>query len=167
MTGDEFDPKALRRVVTAIGADGRSTISEDGPSPTLLGASDPAWLAEAWVTDANPLPLEDDRDLAAAEWSLAPPAGGSALRIYQLPPAGEERSNTGMHATPTLDYVVVISGHVWLVMEDGTETELGPGDCAVQRGTLHDWQNRGTTPCVAAAVLIDAGRTAADGPPEE
>jgi quercetin dioxygenase-like cupin family protein len=161
MADARFDPKAMRRVVTALGPDGRSTISADGPAPTILGESTPGWLAEDWVAEGSPPRLDDDRDLAAGEWSLTPPAGGSVLRIYQLPPAGEEGSSTGMHVTPTLDYIVVLSGRVWLTMEDGSEAEFGPGDCCVQRGTLHNWENRGAEPCVAAAVVIDAGRTAA------
>src|SRR5690349_15868974 len=160
MAATPFDPQSLRRVVTALGAGGQSTISADGPAPTILGESTPAWLAEAWVSADSPPERDGDRDLAAGEWSMTPPAGGSILRIYQLPPAGEEGASTGMHVTPTLDYVVVISGRVWLVMEDGSEAELGPGDCAVQRGTTHSWENRGDEPCVAAAVLIDAGGVA-------
>ena len=33
---------------------------------------------------------------------------------------------------------------------------LKAGDVLVQRGTIHNWVNRGTTPCVIAFVLIDA-----------
>ena len=32
-----------------------------------------------------------------------------------------------MHTTDTIDYLVIISGHVTLVLEDG-EAQLGPGD---------------------------------------
>jgi quercetin dioxygenase-like cupin family protein len=155
-----FDPTIMRRVVTALGPDGRSTISADGPAPTILGESTPDWLAEDWVTEGSPPSLDAERDLAAGEWSLTPPPGGSVLRIYQLPPAGSEGASTDMHVTPTLDYIIVLSGRVWLTMEDGSEAELGPGDCCVQHGTPHNWENRGQEPCVAAAVLIDAGRTA-------
>ncbi len=30
------------------------------------------------------------------------------------------------------------------------------GDVLVQRGTIHNWVNRGSQPCVVAAILIDA-----------
>ncbi len=30
------------------------------------------------------------------------------------------------------------------------------GDVLVQRGTIHNWVNRGTEPCIIAFVLIDA-----------
>jgi mannose-6-phosphate isomerase-like protein (cupin superfamily) len=60
-----------------------------------------------------------------------------------------------MHKTNSIDYLVVISGEMSMVMEDG-ETHLKPGDCIVQRGTNHAWVNRSESPCLIAAVLIDA-----------
>ena len=38
-------------------------------------------------------------------------------------------------------------------MEDG-EVHLKPGDVVIQRGTLHNWNNRGTEPCVMAFILV-------------
>ena len=63
-----------------------------------------------------------------------------------------------MHATATLDYVVVIlSGEITLTT-GGTEFLLGPGDLVVQRGAPHDWSNRGSESCFAATVvLVSAG----------
>ena len=60
-----------------------------------------------------------------------------------------------MHQTPTLDYVVILSGELYLIMEDG-ETLLQPGDIVIQRGTNHAWSNRSDEPCIQLAVLIDA-----------
>ena len=39
-------------------------------------------------------------------------------------------------------------------MGNGDETLLKPGDTLIQRGTVHTWRNRGTEPCVMAAVLV-------------
>jgi oxalate decarboxylase/phosphoglucose isomerase-like protein (cupin superfamily) len=39
---------------------------------------------------------------------------------------------------------------------DGTTVHLKAGDVFVQRGTIHNWINRGTAPCVIAVVLIAA-----------
>jgi len=36
-------------------------------------------------------------------------------------------------------------------------------DVLVQRGTIHNWVNRGATPCVIAFVLIDAKPVEVDG----
>lgn len=60
-----------------------------------------------------------------------------------------------MHQTPTLDYIIILSGELYLIVEDG-ETLLKPGDIVIQRGTNHAWSNRSTEPCIQLAVLIDA-----------
>ena len=39
---------------------------------------------------------------------------------------------------------------------DDTEVHLRAGDVLVQRGTIHNWVNRGTVPCVIAFALVDA-----------
>jgi len=40
-----------------------------------------------------------------------------------------EMDNSGMHATDTVDYVIVLSGEVWLELDDGAEVHLKQGDC--------------------------------------
>jgi quercetin dioxygenase-like cupin family protein len=60
-----------------------------------------------------------------------------------------------MHTTRTVDYIIVLSGRVTLLLDKG-EVELRPFDVVVQRGTNHGWVNRGTEPAVMAAILIDA-----------
>ena len=35
---------------------------------------------------------------------------------------------------------------------DGTSVHLKAGDLLVQRGTIHNWVNKGTAPCVIAFV---------------
>ena len=39
---------------------------------------------------------------------------------------------------------------------DGTSVHLKAGDVLVQRGTIHNWVNNGTVPCVIAFALIAA-----------
>ena len=39
---------------------------------------------------------------------------------------------------------------------DDAVVHLKAGDVLVQRGTIHNWVNRGTLPCVMAFILIDA-----------
>ena len=60
-----------------------------------------------------------------------------------------------MHKTATVDYIIVIKGEIWAIMDKG-ETLLKPGDVLVQRGTNHSWSVRGDEPCVIAAVLVSA-----------
>jgi uncharacterized cupin superfamily protein len=57
-----------------------------------------------------------------------------------------------MHSTDTIDILTVISGELVMVTE-GAETILRPGDSVVQRGTAHAWSNRGASVAVAVAVM--------------
>lgn len=158
-----LDPEQVLRVVTGTDEDGRSTLTRD-IAPTIVSSpeSPGTWIAEQWVGESVPADL-DGPDLAGREWQLEPPMGGSAFRLFQLPPSGSEGNTSELHATETIDYVVVISGRMWLVVDHG-EVELGPGDCVVQRGTPHAWENRGAEPCVAAGVLISARPAEGSGP---
>jgi quercetin dioxygenase-like cupin family protein len=75
--------------------------------------------------------------------------GTEALAAYEGAP------HPTMHQTNTLDYIIVIKGEVYAVMENG-ETLLKHGDVLIQRGTNHAWSNRSTAPCIVAAILNGA-----------
>ena len=55
-----------------------------------------------------------------------------------------------------------MSGEIDMPLDD-TEVYLKAGDVLVQRGTIHNWINRGNQPCVIAFVLIDAKSVTAGG----
>jgi quercetin dioxygenase-like cupin family protein len=61
---------------------------------------------------------------------------------------------TGLHSTPTVDYVIVLSGTVLMELDDGAMVTLEPGDVVVQNATAHAWYNGGEEGAVLAAVLI-------------
>ena len=52
------------------------------------------------------------------------------------------------------DFIVLLSGEVWLRVDDGGEVHLTAGDCVVQGGARHAWRNHGDVPCLMAGVLI-------------
>ena len=56
-------------------------------------------------------------------------------------------------ATSTAHCLNGIAGEMWMELEDG-EVHLKPGDVVIQRGTLHNWNNRGQEPCVMAFILV-------------
>ncbi|MNW20048.1 Cupin domain protein [compost metagenome] len=60
-----------------------------------------------------------------------------------------------MHQTASLDYIVIISGEIYLIT-DIEETLLQAGDIVIQRGTNHAWSNRSDQMCLQLAILIDA-----------
>src|ERR1700731_4827809 len=76
---------------------------------------------------------------------------GTVFRILELAPGVSPRN----HRTDSIDYAIVTSGEVDMELDD-TKVHLKAGDVLVQRGTIHNWVNRGTEPCVIAFVLIAA-----------
>src|SRR5207248_1847037 len=62
----------------------------------------------------------------------------------------------GMHTTDTVDFEVVLSGEVWLELDDGAEVHLKPGDTVVQNGTRHAWRNKGSEPATLVAFINGA-----------
>jgi hypothetical protein len=155
--------------VTGHDSDGKSIVIIDGP-PTPFGA--------LWFTEAAPAGNAGVGDAAQMVRKLEPPLGGTIFRCAVIPPEdpsipAEERERTtarlfaqmdathcrtdtsrhpGMHKTRTIDYVVLLSGEVTMLLDKG-EVNLKPFDVVVQRGT---WVNKGKEPAVLAAVLVDA-----------
>jgi quercetin dioxygenase-like cupin family protein len=80
-----------------------------------------------------------------------PDPGGTIIRVVDLAPG----SVSPMHRTESVDYGIVLSGEVHLVLDDGSETRLVAGDVVVQRGTDHAWENRTSAPASMAFVLVD------------
>jgi quercetin dioxygenase-like cupin family protein len=60
-----------------------------------------------------------------------------------------------MHGTNTVDYLIMLSGELTMMVDDG-EVTLKPFDTLIQRGVNHGWLNRGTEPALIAAAVIDA-----------
>ncbi len=147
---------ASRRVVTGLDDGGRSTFIIDGEVPHYReNGVALVWRTEGAVADnagrADPVRPYDVAMLHA---------GGSNFTICNFRAGTHEPL---MHATDTIDYLVVLSGRVKLVLENG-EAELGPGDLVVDRGVMHGWANPWTEDCVAAVVNlpahpVGAGRT--------
>ncbi len=157
--GARIPPMPVRRVVTGIDDEGRSTFLSDTDA---FGGD--AW-AEVWVTDpANGIDaVVDPRDGMTV---LEPPAGGTAWRVFEVPPDSVMRASMaravgeiggleadGFHTTQTVDYVMVLDGEIGLELDTG-EVTLHPGDCVVQRGTRHAWRNRSDAPVRMVAVML-------------
>ena len=73
------------------------------------------------------------------------------VRIVEFGPGVSPRN----HRTDSIDYAVVMSGEIDMQLDD-SEIHLKAGDVLVQRGTIHNWINRGTKPCRIAFILVAA-----------
>ena len=138
---------AHRRVVTGLNQQGQSCVVIDGPIPRFNGIS----AALAWRTDKLPADNAGSEDAAAPYAVDMLHTPGSNFAICEFLPG----AHAVMHATDTIDYLVIVSGEVRLVLEAGDVT-VGPGDFVIDRGVLHGWQNDGSEPCVAAVVNLPA-----------
>jgi quercetin dioxygenase-like cupin family protein len=141
-----------RRVVTGHDDDGRSVILSDGPAPKSLEIPS-AVFHEIWSTAETPAPLRSQEPAEPTTRPLRTPPdpGGTVIRIVDLQP----RAASPMHRTESVDYGIVLEGEVHLVLDDGSETRLGPGDVVVQRGTDHAWENRTDSVTRIAFILVD------------
>ena len=149
-------PIIPRRVVTGHDERGVSVFLSDGPVPVVRTAPDGAYFCEIWSTDAMPAPVaatEDDPTLGAL--TVPPSANGTKVRINEFPPGAV----SPVHRTQSVDYGIVLSGEVVLVLDD-SETVLRAGDVAVQRGTNHRWENRQPDTARMAFILVDGAFTA-------
>ena len=59
-----------------------------------------------------------------------------------------------MHRTRSLDYAIIMSGEIDMLLDDG-EVYLKAGDVVVQQATNHAWVNRGKEVCRIAFILMD------------
>jgi quercetin dioxygenase-like cupin family protein len=143
----------MRRIVTAATGDGRSVVIGDGLSPHVVSPDglSGVQLVDLWASEAAPrLPFTGGDP--AQQMPLLPGPGATAFRLVRI----ARRGGMSMHATSTVDYLVVLSGRVTLEIEGAAEFELSAGDCVVQLGARHAWHNRSDDDCVLAAVVVGA-----------
>lgn len=166
-----------RRVVTGLNAAGQSTVISDGAAPNVISLGD-LWpglsVTTLWATDHTPADNTGATDPTLQQLGHDPAPQGTIFRFYEFPPDAvrppnpskllglqgwtedDLKINDMMHATNSIDYLVVLSGEMTMVMEDGSEVVLRRGDSLVQRGTKHGWSNRGAEPVLLFVVLSGA-----------
>ena len=133
----------IRRVVTGHDRNGKSVFVEDRKAPNVLQmASMPGVaLTDLWRTTTSPASNAGNADAAAGKIKLEPPASGTILRIVEFPPDKAWRKTADakkafasigaggapdhasgdpmMHATATVDYIIVLKGEIWAIMDKG------------------------------------------------
>lgn len=183
--------RRFRRVVTGHDENGKAVVVSDGEAEQFLERPNRPGvrLTNFWIERGSPAEYDGPTETCTGDFVLHPPALGSTFRCVEFLPEDPEVLATldgksafaemgaganivegarhpFFHRTDSLDYAIVLSGEIWMVMDTEEEdTHLKAGDVVIQRGNNHAWSNRGTEPCVIAFVLID-GVTRRDAPEE-
>ena len=173
----------VRRVVTGHTPDGRATVASDlEVDPLTVALAPGAEFHRLWGADGPPTFPDDG--VARPQHAYFPPIGGFRFGLFSVAPhsvalpedldiqaavaefdeklpglaATMEPDNPGMHTTDTIDFEYVISGEVWLELDEGKEVLLRAGDTVVQNGTRHAWRNKASEPCRMVAFIVGAHR---------
>jgi len=141
----------IRRVVTGHDKDGRAIVSIDENVKNVAQTRPGAEAAVIWTSEGFPVDNDGSADGSSRDIGTATLANGTVFRVVSFGPGVSPRN----HRTDSIDYATVISGEIDMEL-DGTSVHLKAGDLLVQRGTIHNWVNKGTAPCVIAFVLVAA-----------
>ena len=140
----------LRRIVTGHDANGRAVVKIDEVSKNLISSRPGSTACVVWTSESFPVDNTGDTDegLRKVGTTLN---NGTVFRVVEFAPGVAPR----VHRTDSVDYAVVMSGEIDMELDDSV-IHLKAGDVLVQRGTIHNWINRGSEACVIAFILIDA-----------
>ncbi len=144
-------PLSIRRVVTGHDANGRAIVQIDEIAGNVVSQRANQQAAVIWTTEGFPVNNEGTTDDSTCPVSTSE-LNGTVFRIVYYGPGVAPRN----HRTDSIDYAVVISGEIDMELDDGVVVHVRQGDVLVQRGTIHNWVNHGTEPCVIAFSLIGA-----------
>jgi len=148
----------IRRVVTGHNSNGRAVVKIDETAKNVISNRPGADSCVIWSTTDFPVNNDADLDPSATPISTTVP-NGTVFRIVRFGPGVSPRN----HRTDSIDYAVVMSGEIEMELDDGVVVNLKAGDVMVQRGTIHNWVNRGRDACTIAFVLVSSKPVTAGG----
>jgi len=147
----------VRRVITGHDASGKAIVKIDEVCSNTISGRPGATSCVVWTTEGFPVNNSGQADESTRKVGTTL-GNGTVFRMIEFAPGVAPRN----HRTDSIDYGVILSGEIDMEL-DGTTVNLKAGDTFVQRGTIHNWINRGTQPCVLAVILVDAKPVEAGG----
>ena len=119
----------IRRVVTGLNADGKSAVMIDDIAKNKRSGRKNHESLVVWTTSETPADVESGDD--AGDWTVSTPPipNGSIFRITEYGPGVTSR----MHSNETIDYTVIMSGEIDMLLEDGSEVHLKAGEGDARR----------------------------------
>ncbi len=149
----------LHRVVTGHDDQGRAKVMIDEQVKNAFSHRPGAEFSVVWTSEG--MPANNDGFEDPSEKKIGTTIdNGVVFRVVSFGPGVAPRN----HRTDSIDYAVVMSGEIDMVLDVET-VRLKAGDVLVQRGTVHNWINNGTVPCVIAFTLVSAKPVAVNGKP--
>ena len=148
----------IRRVVTGHDNNGKARVVIDEIAKNVTSGRPGANAAVIWTSEGFPVDNVGDADTSGRKVGTTLD-NGTVFRVVSFGPGVAPRN----HRTDSIDYAVVISGEIDMELDDGKSVHLKAGDVLVQRGTIHNWVNKGTAPCVIAFTLVAAKPVSAGG----
>lgn len=149
----------IRRVVTGHNAKGQAIVEIDEIAKNVISSRPGASSCVVWSTKGFPVDNDGFSDPTGVTKTTVD--NGTVFRIVHYAPGVTPRN----HRTDSIDYAVVMTGEIDMELDDGVMVTLKAGDVLVQRGTIHNWVNRGKDVCIVAFVLISAKPVTAAGKP--
>jgi quercetin dioxygenase-like cupin family protein len=124
----------MRLLVTGVDASGRSCAAQDGPvAPQGDAGLGGILYSVLYATESAPS-ITSGGGRAADFLDLVVPPGSMRWTVIEYAPS----AGFSMHHTDTVDFDVVLSGSVELIVDDGAHL-LTVGDSAVVTGVDHAW----------------------------
>jgi naringenin degradation protein FdeH len=162
-----------RVIITGTNQAGKSVVVEEAHA-TLTGPGN----FDFWQTKPGLSP--HDMAFGRTPMMFYPQSGGTMFRLFTIPPENPKlapaevaamqdwffkevgdpaaRVDTSrhpmMHATATVDYILLLSGEISLLLDEGEPIKLKPFDAVVQRATNHSWVNTGKEPALLLCVMV-------------
>jgi mannose-6-phosphate isomerase-like protein (cupin superfamily) len=173
----------IRRVTTGHNAHGKAIVASDtevdGTTLTQLAGAE---FHRLWGADRPPHFPDDGAQPEGRDYF--PPLGGFRFMMFTVAPHSTSRraavdpqalaaemeaklpglapymepNNPGMHTTDSIDFEYIVTGEVWLDLDDGAAVRLRAGDTVVQNGTRHRWRNEGSEPCRIVVFIVGTHR---------
>ena len=147
----------VRRVVTGHDDQGRAKVLIDETVKNVASQRPGALYSVIWSSEGFPVNNDGDADPSGKKIGTTI-SDGTVFRIVSFGPGVAPRN----HRTDSIDYAVVMSGEIDMELDVG-KVHLKAGDVLVQRGTIHNWVNTGSEPCVIAFTLVAAKSVTAGG----
>jgi quercetin dioxygenase-like cupin family protein len=147
----------IRRVVTGHDDNGKARVIIDETAKNVTSGRPGANAAVIWTNEGFPINNDGNADTCGRQVGTTLD-NGVVFRVVSFGPGVTPRN----HRTDSIDYASVLSGEIDMEL-DGETVHLKAGDVLVQRGTIHNWVNNGSEPCVIAFVLVAAKPATAGG----